>query len=293
MKTVVIVGTGALNVAVSDLLNPKQMKLVGLADPNPDVWNVLDEKGEVRETIEGMPVMPVELAPSLQPDVILIASLDPTFCDNMRYLVIRAGFDGDILFLRDLAATCSVRGAVLRRLTRRLDALGVPGAVAELGCFRGDTSWQLNALLPERKLYLFDTFRGFDQRDIAMEQENGCSEAKEGSFGPVRPEKLMERLPAQEQVVLRQGWFPETAFELEDEKFALVYLDASLYQPTLAGLEFFFPRMSPGGMIVVPGTLSEQYRGVQAELTAFEQKYGAFLIVPLGDLDGTVVLVHP
>ena len=35
------------------------------------------------------------------------------------------------------------------------------------------------------------------------------------------------------------------------EKFAFVSLDTDLYKPTLAGLEFFWPRMSKGGFIFI------------------------------------------
>ena len=34
-------------------------------------------------------------------------------------------------------------------------------------------------------------------------------------------------------------------------RFSLVHLDADLYSSTLAGLEFFYPRMVPGGIIIV------------------------------------------
>ena len=96
-----------------------------------------------------------------------------------------------------------------------------------------------------------------------------------------------------EQVVLKKGWFPETAFDLEEEKFALVLLDACLYQPTFTGLEFFFPRMSQGGVILVTGYESTKYGGVHKAVEDMEAKYGAFLILPLGDLHGSVMIVRP
>ena len=174
--------------------------------------------------------MPIDLAVSLQPDILVIAAGDPEKSRALQYMAIRAGFENDIRFMETMRSEFSVSCAVLRRLTRRLGTLGIPGSVAELGCGRGDVSWQLNILMPDRKLYLFDTLEGFDARDIAKEQSLGCSKAEVGEFGKVKEEQLLERMPVPEQVVLKKGWFPETAFDLEEEKFALVLMDACLYQ---------------------------------------------------------------
>lgn len=295
MKTVVILGADSLGMAVAEMLNPKEMKLVGLGDTRAESWNVFSdlEKGELKEEIDGMPVMPVDLAVALQPDILVIATTDAEKSHALEYMAIRAGFLNDIVFIKDIHDQFSVRCGVLRRLCRRLNGLGVEGNAAELGCYRGDTSWQLNALMPERRLYLFDTFEGFDSRDIAKEQELGCSDAAPGRFSGADPEKLLERMPAADQVIIKKGWFPETAFDIEDETFALVYIDACLYNPTLSGLEFFFPRMARGGVILLAGCDDAKYKGTAKAVEALEAKYGALLMLPVGDLDGTVMIVHP
>ncbi|MDO4328771.1 MAG: TylF/MycF/NovP-related O-methyltransferase [Lachnospiraceae bacterium] len=295
MKTVVILETEHLSIPVSDLLNPKEMKLVGIGNSNSDTWNVFanEETGELKENMEGIPVMPIDLAVSLQPDVIVIAATDAEKSHALQYMAIRAGFLNDILFINDLYTQFTVKGSVIRRLTRRLGTLGVAGNVAELGCYQGDLAWQFNILMPDRKLYLFDTFEGFDERDIAKEQELNCSPAKIGQFSQAKEERLMERMPVPEQVIVKKGWFPESAFDMEDEKFALVHIDACLYQPTYCGIQFFFPRMSQGGVILLSGYEDTSYTGVRRAVQDLEEKYGAFLLLPLGDLKGTVMIVHP
>lgn len=295
MKTAVILETDHLSIPVSDLLNPKEMKLVGIGNSHPETWNVFAnaETGELKEEIEGMPVMPIDLAVSLQPDVIVIAATDPEKSHALQYMAIRAGFLNDIIFINDIYTQFTVKGAAIRRLTRRLTDLGISGNIAELGCYQGDLSWQLNVLMPERKLYLFDTFEGFDARDIAREQELSCSESRPGQFKDVKEESLLARMPFPEQVIIKKGWFPETAFDMEEETFCLAVLDAGLYQSTFAGLEFFFPRMSQGGMILVCNYENPKYGGVRKAIEDLEKKYGAFLIVPMGDIDGTVMIVHP
>ncbi|MCD8020552.1 MAG: class I SAM-dependent methyltransferase [Clostridiales bacterium] len=303
MKTVIILETDNLGIAVSDLLNPKEMKLVGIGNSNPDTWNVFADidTGELKEEIEGLPIMPIDLAVSFEPDMLVIAAPDSEKSHALSYMAMRAGFLNDIVFVDEICDQFTVRGAALRRLTRRLETLGLPGAVAELGCYKGDTSWQLNALMPERKLYLFDTMEGFDARDIAKENVLQCSDAKQGDAGTGRPgdiptvkeDVLLSRLPSAENVILKKGWFPETAFDIEEETFAFVYMDACLYQPTFTGLEFFFPRMVQGGVIMLCNYEDTKYRGISKAVADFEEKYGAFLILPVGDLKGTVLIVHP
>ena len=37
----------------------------------------------------------------------------------------------------------------------------------------------------------------------------------------------------------------------EDMVFALVHLDCDLYAPMRAGLEFFYPKLVPGGFMII------------------------------------------
>ena len=49
MKTVVILSTDNLGMTVADMLNPREMKLVGMGDTRQETWNVFSdlEKGEL------------------------------------------------------------------------------------------------------------------------------------------------------------------------------------------------------------------------------------------------------
>lgn len=295
MKTAIILEADHLGISVSDLLNPANLKLVGIGNSYPDTWNVFENKetGELKDKIEGIPVMPIDLAVTLQPDVLVIAASNEEKSHALEYMAIRAGFENDIIFVNTTRQHFTAAGAAIRRLTRRLHSLHIPGSMAELGCFQGDLSWQLNALMPDRKLYLFDTFQGYDPRDLKKEDEIGGTKTEEYDFKDVKPELVMARMPEKEQVILKEGWFPETALDLEDETYALVILDAGLYQPTYAGMEYFFPRMSRGGVILVCNYESTRYTGVRRAMDDLEKKYGAFLVLPVGDLDSTVMIVHP
>ena len=177
-----------------------------------------------------------------------------------------------------------VRVRTLEALCRRLD--GVEGAAAELGVYRGGFARCINALLPERRLYLFDTFEGFDGAEAA-----GVAAGFVEAHRNASAERVLSLLPHPEQAVIRQGLFPQTAQGLEDERFCLVSLDADLEESTLAGLRFFVPRTSPGGCLLLHDYNSPKLPGVRRALERCEAELGRRLpAVPLCDVNGTLVL---
>jgi hypothetical protein len=61
-----------------------------------------------------------------------------------------------------------------------------------------------------------------------------------------------------------QGFFPQSTVgdeRLANEEFCFVNLDFDLYQPIQAGLEFFYPKLVRGGMILVHDYFSWSCRG--------------------------------
>ena len=175
-----------------------------------------------------------------------------------------------------------VRFKTLETICRELK--DVPGAVAELGVFRGEFAAAMNALLPERKLFLFDTFTGFDPEENAPE---GLAAAHENASA----EAVLQRLPHAEQAVIRAGIFPETAAGLEDETFALVSLDADLEESTLAGLRWFAPRMVSGGFLLLHDWNHPGLPGVRTAVERYEAETGQRLRgVPVCDIAGSLII---
>ena len=116
----------------------------------------------------------------------------------------------------------------------------IDGSLAELGVYQGHTSEIIHNTLPDRRLYLFDTFDGFPER-LRASGDNRWQDTSE--------EFVRARLGDSPNIVIRKGLFPETSHGLEQERFSFVMLDADIYEPTLAGLEFFYPRTVSGGYI--------------------------------------------
>jgi O-methyltransferase len=131
------------------------------------------------------------------------------------------------------------RYATLALALARLDADHIEGAIAELGVFQGATSKFMHDMCPDRPLYLFDTFEGFP--DAALEVP------KDTRFRDTSRQGVAKLIGDLQNVIFREGYFPQTAAGLEDERFALVMLDFDLYSSALEGLKFFYPRLVPGG----------------------------------------------
>ncbi len=176
-----------------------------------------------------------------------------------------------------------VRIRSLEALAGRLEK--VPGAAAELGVYRGSFARCINALFPNRKLYLFDTFDGFASEEIP-DNAPGLAEAhRHAGLGGI-----MKIMPHPEQVEIRQGIFPESLDGLE-ERFAFVSLDVDLEQSTLEGLRWFYPRLSPGGRIMLHDYGNPSLPGVKRALERYEAELGSAIpAVPLCDICGTIVL---
>ena len=46
------------------------------------------------------------------------------------------------------------------------------------------------------------------------------------------------------------GWIPNEFYRVSHLRFRLVHIDVDLHEPTRDALEFFYPRLALGGMIV-------------------------------------------
>jgi O-methyltransferase len=136
------------------------------------------------------------------------------------------------------------RYATLGLALRRILVEDIPGAVAEVGVYRGDMSRFIHSLTPQRTLYLFDTFEGFPPSDVQFEGHSGM-------FRDTSVELVMEKVGNSNQVRIRKGYVPDTLAGLEHERFAFVLLDVDLYKPMKDSLQFFYPRLSRGGYLVV------------------------------------------
>lgn len=285
-KTIILVGYGQMGQAALPLLNTSNWDFLGFADNNPAKWTPDIPSGPEC-------IMSVETAVSLQCDVMLLSPVSRERAEALKKQLLSLGYRGQICLLTDFYEALDIRSASVKKISRRIHQMSIPGAIAELGVYKGELSALLSGLFPERPLYLFDTFSGFDSRDTLLEQTQGFSCARDGDFSDTSAEAVLNRLPHPEQAIIKKGFFPETAADMDKERFAFVSLDADLYAPTLAGLLYFYPRLNPGGVIVLHDYLNTRFQGVQKAVEDFEAQNGPLSLVPLADLHGSCMILKP
>jgi len=147
----------------------------------------------------------------------------------------------------------NTRRDMLVLLLRTIAQNNIEGHLAELGVYRGHTAKLIHYFMPERKLHLFDTFEGFTARSVVAEKENTDYSILESQFADTSLDDVKGHISQKNSNVLYyKGYFPESIPENFNQlMFAFVHLDVDLYEPTLEGLEFFYPRMSTRGLMVV------------------------------------------
>ena len=87
-----------------------------------------------------------------------------------------------------------------------------------------------------------------------------------------------------EFIHLYKGWIPSRFNEVEDKKFSFVNIDVGLYEPELASLNFFYPKLVKGGVIVCINYGLTQFPGVKKGVEEFLENNTCqiFYEVPMG-----------
>jgi len=173
---------------------------------------------------------------------------------------------------------------------KALDERETPGALAEVGVHKGNSAKILHMVSPARKLYLFDTFEGFDARDVNAESQ--MLPVNDQAFKDTSLTAVKAFVGTDANVVYCQGWFPDTATMVPaGENFALAHIDCDLGKPVAAALAFFYPRMSPGGLIIVHDYSSGWWKDVKPSVDGFMvDKPETPILLP--DKSGSVVIAR-
>lgn len=131
----------------------------------------------------------------------------------------------------------------LMRFAERAPLLG--GAVAEVGSYRGGSGRVLGELCAPLDVHLFDTFEGMPR---GVERERDGHEP--GDFGDTSAEGVARYLADLPNVHVHPGFVPETLAAVADLRFSFVHSDLDTYQGTKDALEFFYPRLLPGAVVL-------------------------------------------
>lgn len=136
-----------------------------------------------------------------------------------------------------------------------------PGDIAEVGVYAGSTAKVICEAKGDKKFHLCDTFEGLpepgeDEKKVEKKGRYFCS-----------IESIQEYLKQYPNLEYHKGFCPASVEgKLDDTKFCFVHLDVDLYESTKQCLEYFFPRLIPGGVL-----LSHDYSILEGVKKAFSE----------------------
>lgn len=165
----------------------------------------------------------------------------------------------------------------------------IEGDIAELGVYKGETARLLHLMAPERSLHLFDTFGGFTSTDLQAESGEAATYTTK-NFADTSISKVLNKVGGDTgKISIHAGYFPQSASECGELRYALVSIDVDLYIPTKAGLEYFYPRLSAGGVILIHD-YNHKWEGLLRAVDEFLVNSNEYLI-PVADMEGTVMII--
>jgi len=180
-----------------------------------------------------------------------------------------------------------VRNSSLELVAHEIITNNIKGSVAELGVYRGDFARVINEAFPDRKLYLFDTFEGFNKQDILVDRKQDYSTGSQ-DFSRTSIDIVLNKMKTPGNCIVKPGYFPESAAGVADI-FAFVSIDADLYKPVYDGLSFFYPRLANGGYIFVHDYNNDEYKGANAAVREYCHEMNTPYF-PLPDACGSAII---
>jgi O-methyltransferase len=162
----------------------------------------------------------------------------------------------------------------LLKLVTHLD-----GDAAECGTYRGATAYLLCRAFSRMpvSVHLFDSFEGLSE-PIPVDGTYW----RKGSLTATE-EELAQNLREFDNYRVYKGWIPTRFADVADCRFRFVHIDVDLYQPTLEALEFFYPRMVAGAVVLLDDHGFKSCPGAkQAADEFFESKTENLALLPTG-----------
>lgn len=141
--------------------------------------------------------------------------------------------------------------------------LALDGLVAECGCFRGLSSFILCRSLQlaqpafDGKGYrIFDSFAGLSAPqaedavdDAAADAELLRNMTRQGQYAAPL-DRVKAALAAFPGIEYFPGWIPAAFPDETGQRYRFVHVDVDIYQPTRDSIEYFYPRLVSGGILV-------------------------------------------
>lgn len=148
----------------------------------------------------------------------------------------------------------------LRKLVVQVLEDEIPGDLIETGVWRGGACIFMRAILAafevkDRRVWVADSFAGLPPPDPEKYPADRGDTHHTVGFLAVPLEEVKRNFAKynmlDEQVVFLEGWFRDTLPTAPIERLAILRLDGDMYESTIQPLEILYPKLSPGGFVIV------------------------------------------
>jgi O-methyltransferase len=148
----------------------------------------------------------------------------------------------------------------LQFCVERVLADGVPGDLIETGVWRGGATILMRAILmandvTDRRVWVADSFQGLPRPDAHKFPADAGDQHHQFTPLAVSLEQVKANFQRygllDDQVCFLKGWFRDTLPTAPIEKLAVIRLDGDMYESTMDGLVNLYPKLSPGGYLIV------------------------------------------
>ena len=167
------------------------------------------------------------------------------------------------------------------------------GDFVECGVWKGHSAYIISKMLFKNgftgSLHIFDSFEGGLSNKVGKDENTRTQLSedkikKEAESFSSTEEEVKNCLSDFNFVKLYKGWIPDRFKEVDNKTFSLVHIDVDLYEPTRDSLNFFYPRLVDGGVIVCDDYGLSQFPGAKKAIEEFLSKndYKLFYAVPMG-----------
>lgn len=145
---------------------------------------------------------------------------------------------------------------------------GIPGDLIETGVWRGGAAIFMRGILKaygvtDRKVWVADSFQGLPPPNLDRFPKESTTEFHTFADLAVSLEEVQRNFERydllDDQVRFLKGWFKDTLPVAPIDKLAVMRLDGDMYESTMDGLVNLYPKLSPGGFVIV-----DDYNGVIA-----------------------------
>lgn len=171
-------------------------------------------------------------------------------------------------------------------------AAKLPGDFVEFGVNKGFLSSAIMQMLDwnrtGRRFYLLDTFSGIDERYINDDDRSvGVIERNrrdiDSGFYTFDLDAVRSNFAEWPNARIIPGPVPDTLSQIDSEHFAFAHIDMNCAPPEVAAAKFLWPRLTPGGIILLDDYAFSGYRSQKLAMDEFARsKNVAVLSLPTG-----------